>query len=135
MKKEEKGGSFSTNGMVLGATALVALAGGLYFLSKSLVVEKKKSESVKSERKEDSNTRSEDYVIIDTKNLPNKEDNPILKKTDFVKGAQIGSGNYGNVFKGVCKGVDVAIKELKSDTKETIDVNFQEFKNEITIMR
>lgn len=51
--------------------------------------------------------------------------------SEIVFGEKIGEGTFGEVWKGTCRGKDVAIKKQKNSRKEVLD----DFKKEIDIIR
>eukprot|EP01127_Copromyxa_protea_P021938 TRINITY_DN7674_c0_g1_i1.p1 TRINITY_DN7674_c0_g1~~TRINITY_DN7674_c0_g1_i1.p1 ORF type:complete len:569 (-),score=106.76 TRINITY_DN7674_c0_g1_i1:7-1713(-) len=58
---------------------------------------------------------------------------PRLKKEEIVKKEVIGSGNFGVVWSGNCRGMDVAVKILNN---QSLDENgLKEFEKEVSFMR
>eukprot|EP01123_Difflugia_compressa_P008793 TRINITY_DN272_c0_g1_i2.p1 TRINITY_DN272_c0_g1~~TRINITY_DN272_c0_g1_i2.p1 ORF type:complete len:528 (-),score=105.30 TRINITY_DN272_c0_g1_i2:120-1703(-) len=70
----------------------------------------------------------------DTKEKLNQvlQDAPEIRREEIEEQELVGSGQYGDVYKGKCRGLDVAIKILKN--KFGTDEQLNSFKREVSIM-
>lgn len=58
---------------------------------------------------------------------------PEIHEHELVLGPRIGGGTFGDVYRGSCRGGDVAIKKLKA--QNLTDAQLGQFRNEIEILR
>ena len=65
--------------------------------------------------------------------LPAGDDAVVIDVAEIRLVTQLGSGNYGTVWKGICRGQTVAVKQLN---KKKLDrEKLQELQDEIDVMR